>query len=153
MAHRTKIRSCILLCTYLMAMPSGQDALSCCRRDFTNSSSSFELSDRPGPSCDTQWSADGTAVVDESGGVDESRVHHAGSQSIILRGNHTRVIFRMDCALKKSMEVYCNVLCRSSDEFSPTTEMQHTRRPNNAANRSTSDGIIFIIFIIFIFVT
>ncbi len=40
-------------------------------------------------------------MVDETGEVDKSRVHHAGSQSIILRGKHTNVVFRMDCTLTK----------------------------------------------------
>ncbi len=40
-------------------------------------------------------------MVDETGEVDKSRVHHAGSQSIILRGKHTNVVFRMDCTPPK----------------------------------------------------
>ncbi len=47
----------------LLAMASGRDALLCCRRDFTNSSSSFELSDRPDPSCETRWSADVSLTI------------------------------------------------------------------------------------------
>lgn len=47
----------------LLAMLSGWDALSCCRRDFTNGSSSCELSDPPDQSCDTHWSADVSLAV------------------------------------------------------------------------------------------
>ncbi|XP_026088137.1 uncharacterized protein LOC113062470 isoform X3 [Carassius auratus] len=101
MAHKRKIRSCILMYTYLLAMPSGQDALSCCRRDFTNDSSSYELSERPDPTSHQHWSADDIVVVDETGGVDESRVHYKGPQSLILRGKHTHVIFQMDFASLK----------------------------------------------------
>ncbi|RXN05226.1 hypothetical protein ROHU_033573 [Labeo rohita] len=98
----------------LLAMPSGRDALSCCRRDFTNGSSSWELSEHPDPSCNAQWVADGVVVVDESGGVDESRVHHGGPQNILLKEKHTGVIFRMDCVqLEKSEELYCNGECEN----------------------------------------
>lgn len=150
------MRSCILMYTYLLVMPSGRDALSCCRRDFVNDSSSFELSDCPDPACDTHWSADDIVVVDETGGVDESRVHYAGPKTLILRGKHTRVIFQMDCAsLKHSVVMLCKDLCLSSEEFSPAPgQSLHTRRPDNAAHRSTYDGIfIFLSIIIFIFAT
>ncbi|KAI2653261.1 hypothetical protein H4Q32_006672 [Labeo rohita] len=130
----------------LLAMPSGRDALSCCRRDFTNGSSSWELSEHPDPSCNAQWVADGVVVVDESGGVDESRVHHGGPQNILLKEKHTGVIFRMDCVqLEKSEELYCNGLCQSANDFSPTPE-----KPRNAANRSPSDGIFIFLSIIII---
>ncbi|KTG05169.1 hypothetical protein cypCar_00030474, partial [Cyprinus carpio] len=108
-------------------------------------------------------------VVDETGGVDESRVHYAGPKTLILRGKHTRVIFQMDCAsLKHSVVMLCkdivsmlnsilcpSDLCLSSEEFSPAPgQSLHTRRPDNAANRSTYDGIfIFLSIIIFIFAT
>ncbi|XP_026088135.1 uncharacterized protein LOC113062470 isoform X2 [Carassius auratus] len=150
------VHACDLVPVDLLAMPSGQDALSCCRRDFTNDSSSYELSERPDPTSHQHWSADDIVVVDETGGVDESRVHYKGPQSLILRGKHTHVIFQMDFAsLKHSEEIICKDLCLSPDEFSPTPgQSLHTRRPDNAANRSTSDGIfIFLSIFLSIFVT
>ncbi|KAK2887804.1 hypothetical protein Q8A67_016032 [Cirrhinus molitorella] len=160
MAHKPEIGSCILMCTYLLAMLSGRDALSCCRRHLTRGSSSYELSDPLDPTCNAQWTADGVVVVDESGGVDESRVHQAEPQKITLKGKHEKVIFRMDCVSPEdSGEVDCNGLCQSLSEFSPAPiesheRSQYTQRPKNAAKRSAHDGIfIFLSIVIFIFVT
>ncbi|KAK9958249.1 hypothetical protein ABG768_012421 [Culter alburnus] len=96
MAHKQRIRSYVLMCTCLLALPSGRDALTCCRRDFSNGSTSCHLSDAPDPTCNTEWIADDIVVVDESGETDLTRVQHAEPQTLILKERHTKVIFQME---------------------------------------------------------
>ncbi|ROK64908.1 hypothetical protein DPX16_1133 [Anabarilius grahami] len=117
----------------LLVLPSGRDALTCCRRDFRNGSTSCELSDAPDPTCEAHWSADNIMVVDETGATDPTRVHHAGPQTLVLKGKHTDVILRMDCKPpKKSLKVSCNgpfecVCGEESDSASwrPKPEINH----------------------------
>lgn len=68
----------------LLAMPSGRDAVSCCRRDFSNSSSSFELSDRPDPSYDTQWSADVSLTVTSPDAYEEINLTMTYTEKIMI---------------------------------------------------------------------
>ncbi|ROK64909.1 hypothetical protein DPX16_1134, partial [Anabarilius grahami] len=135
----------------LLALPSGRDALTCCRRDFRNGSTSCHLSDAPDPTCDTEWIADDIVVVDETGATDLTRVQHAEPQTLILKERHTEINFQMECAATENLvKLSCNDLCPFSDELAATTESQRT---NNAGNKSTNDGVFIILSIIIILFT
>ncbi|XP_077086139.1 uncharacterized protein LOC143738106 [Siphateles boraxobius] len=108
MSDTRMIKSLALMC--LLVLPSGRAALSCCRRDFSNGSTAFQLSTTPDPTCKTHWSADDIMVVDETGETDSTRVHHAVSHTLVLKGNYTKVICQMDC-LEESVMLHCKGEC------------------------------------------
>ncbi|ROK64912.1 hypothetical protein DPX16_1137, partial [Anabarilius grahami] len=108
----------------LLALPSGRDALTCCRRDFSNGSTSCQLSDAPDPTCVTEWIADDIVVVDETGATVLSRVQHAEPQKLVLKERHTEINFQMECASTEgrlSVFVEKSLILRRGDQNQRST--------------------------------